>query len=148
MSDALAIYQTHLDQMSQALWALNYDAIEDLLTLPTRMIALDDHVVFDDVKSLRRAARDFRAFLEECGAEEYHRIAQRAVFHPDYSDRIDGSHDTYILRDGRYVLQPYLNHQVLVCEGGKWRGIEIRSEVRNAEHSCTAPDRQRQGQIA
>lgn len=135
MGEALAIYQDHLDDVSRALWSGDDDKLLNLLSLPNRMITSDAELLLDSAEAVIKAARDFRAFLRKSGAQEYHRIAREARFHPEYENRIDGSHDTYILRGGQYVLEPYLNRQVLVCEDGIWRGIEIRAEVRNSD--CT-----------
>lgn len=143
MREALAIYQDHLDAVSRALWSGDEDRLVDLLSLPNRMITSDAELLLDSADAVIKAARDFRAFLRKSGAQDYHRIAREARFHPEYENRIDGSHETYILRGGQYVLEPYLNRQVLVREDGVWRGIEIRAEVRNSDCPILSPDQLR-----
>lgn len=144
MNEALTIYQEHLDRVTQALWTGDDDAMANLLSLPNCMRTEDGEILLETPEAIIKAARDFRRFLDRSGAREYHRIAREARFHPTDANRIDGTHDTYILRGGQYVMEPYLNHQVLVREAGVWRGSEIRAEVRNAHCTILSPDQLRQ----
>ncbi|MDA7427557.1 hypothetical protein PGB28_03730 [Primorskyibacter aestuariivivens] len=143
MDDALAIYQDHLDRVSQAVWTADEDALANLLAVPNRMITTDAEILLETVQDVIKAAQDFRAFLIRSGAQEFHRIAREARWHPQHDNRIDGSHDTYVLRGGSFALAPYVNHQVLVREGGVWRGIEIRAEVRNSDCTILSPEQLR-----
>lgn len=151
MSDALAIYQDHLDRVSRAVWSLDTDTLLETLALPNRMLTQDAEVLLDTPEALIEAIRDFKDFLLRAGANEYHRIARLAHFHPQHDNRIDGSHDTYILRGGQFVLEPYRCDQVLVRENGGWRGIEIRAEVHNSTCTVLSPThlrRQRERNLA
>lgn len=143
MDNALAIYQAHLDRVSDAVWTGDDETLVHLLALPNRLVTSDAEMLLTTAEELIEATRDFRHFLIRSGAQEYHRIVQQASFHPRYENRIDGSHKTYVMRGGRFALDPYLSHQVLICEGGVWRGIEIRAEVRNADCTVVSPEQLR-----
>lgn len=148
MECALAIYQDHLDRLTRAVWEGDDNTLVNLLALPNRMITADAEILLQGADDVIKAARDFRRFLHRSGAQEYHRIARKAEWHPIHENRIDGSHDTYILRGGTYVLEPYLNHQVLVREGGIWRGIEIRAEVQNSTCTILSPEQLREQSLS
>jgi len=145
MTMAREIYQEHLDRVSRALWDLDFDVLMDSLAVPNSMYTADTGLVYETKADLKAALVEYRAFLTRAGAQDYHRIVRWARFHPHHDGRIDGEHDTYVLRGGQYALDPFRSAQVLVLQNDVWRGIECRSQVRNATCTVLSPAVLRKG---
>lgn len=139
MTMARDIYQAHLDRVSRALWDLDFDVLMQALAVPNQMYTADTGLVYETEADLKEAILAYRAFLARAGAQDYHRIVRWARFHPQYDGRIDGEHDTYVLRGGQYALEPFVSSQVLILQNDAWRGIECRSQVRNAICTVLSP---------
>lgn len=133
------IYQEHLDRVSRALWDLDFEVLLQALAVPNQMYTADTGLVCDTEADLKDAIVEYRSFLARAGAQDYHRIVRWARFHPHHDGRIDGEHDTYVLRGGQYALEPFVSSQVLILQNDVWRGIECRSQVRNATCTVLSP---------
>ncbi|MGY3437452.1 MULTISPECIES: hypothetical protein [unclassified Marinovum] len=114
---------------------MDYDVLLDSLAVPNRMYTTDASLLIETEADLRDVVKDFRAFLSQSGAQDYHRIARRADFDPHTDDRIQGEHDTYVLRGGLFALEPFASSQIIERMNETWRGVECRSHVRNTD--CT-----------
>ncbi|TNF23140.1 MAG: hypothetical protein EP318_02035 [Rhodobacteraceae bacterium] len=140
MTSAMEIYQDLTDRATNALWARDYDTVLGLLALPYRIATQDFDLLHESEADLRDALVHYRDFLEHSGAQDFHRIATRAAFAPETPDRIEGEHESYVLRGGQYVVDRYVSTQVLLRDKGVWRGVENRSRVRNANCTLLSPD--------
>jgi hypothetical protein len=140
MSDprAVAIYQAHTDQVTDAFWTRDFTPIPDLMLLPASQVMKDAFVTISDYAALRQLFDDQRLGLDRLGATAYHRICDWAYF--EGPDRIKGSHTSYVLRSGTYVLSPYYAQQTLIRGArGTWRAKGIRTELRNADIGAIGP---------
>lgn len=140
MAGAREIYQDHLDRVSRALWTLDLDTIRTYLAIPNRIVTLDTEFTVTTSSELRASVEDFRAYLTSKGAQDFYRICETAEFDDKNPGRITGAHDSYILRDGEVVIEPYRSEMTLMERDGIWRGIEIRSLVNNSEIQLISPD--------
>ena len=132
MTDAQTIYQAHLDRVSQAIWASDFETVMRHKAYPNRMHFPDRTVTFAEPDPLAVDARQFRATLANLGATAYHRICTSAAFDPQDADRVIGSHRTYVLRGGNYVVAPYACDMVLVRRGDDWLTTDITVPDRRA----------------
>ena len=130
--DAASIYQAHLDAVSEALWARDYDRLLEHIHFPS-FVETDDEVLrIDTPESYLPSVKSFRRKLDQHNATAYHRICLEAVFATDDPTRIEGMHKTYALSGATPVMTPYLSQMTLVHMDGKWLGAGIRAATDNA----------------
>ncbi len=125
ISNAVAIYQAHLDATSEALWKRDYPKLTQLLICPHTVTAEGETRVFQTPDQVIEGARYFREAIMNLGATAYHRVALSATFSSEEHDEVQGSHRVYILRGGSYIVDPYETTQTLVLDHGQWRSSEI-----------------------
>ncbi|MEZ5713786.1 MAG: hypothetical protein R3D85_00585 [Paracoccaceae bacterium] len=140
MSEAVDIYQAHLDTVSQALFRGDFDAVTALMHYPSAMETDDDWVCIDSAPALLPSLRSFRETLSRLGVTEYHRICRGADFAQDDPDRIEGLHETYALRHAVPAMPPYLNRMTLIRRDGIWLGAGIRAAARNTDWTIIQHD--------
>jgi hypothetical protein len=114
----LAIYQTALNSVSEAVLACDFDAYAAMIDLP--------YLVHTDAADLLVTTRDalrptFDALsqgLKSRGITHYERVARSA----DYvdRDRIEGQHFTHMIADGERIACPTPARQAIVRRGNRW----------------------------
>ncbi len=139
MTDAREIYQLNLDIVSRAVWTKDCATVLQHLKLPNQMYTADAGMLVRTAEELCAVVEDFRAYLQRMGALDYHRICTEAEVDPDNPDRITGKHRTYILRGGRYVIEPYVNDMVMERVDGHWMATELRAHVENKTCTVVSP---------
>ena len=122
MASARDIYQIHLDAVTDALWERDFDRCLDLFTLPHRRRLGTRDVLIEAKAALLAEGRAFRDTLDGLGATGFIRICRAGAFVGD--DRIEGEHESYVVRGGTYQVQPYLVQLKLLLSGGLWRAAE------------------------
>lgn len=128
---ATDIYQAHLDAVSEALWAREFDTLLEHIHFPSFIETDDEMLRIDTPDAYLPSLGSFRRKLETLGATAYHRLCREAVFANDDPNRIEGVHETFALNGATPVMQPYLNHMTLIRIDGRWRGAGIRSATSN-----------------
>lgn len=127
--DAHALYQTHLDVVSDAVWrrshstlARHVDGVLDIETLDKMHLRTPRAQAIGNLIAFRRA-------MEGIGATAYHRLCLDAAFAGE--DRIEGRHRTYVLRGGNYAIDPYECDMVLRLRDGVWMMSDTRVSRRH-----------------
>jgi len=130
-SDALVLYQSHLDVVTTAFWAGDFDSVRTHFKLPAVMRMKDTARMIEDWTGLRALFEDHREGLSRMGATDYHRLATEARFVGP--EQIEGCHLNYLVQGGSLVITPYLSRMVLVREEGTWRAHGIETDIANTE---------------
>lgn len=136
-ASARALYQAHLDVVTRAFWARSWERCAPHLKLPGTYRSPDCVQELTTVDALKTMFIEQRDGLDRMGATAYHRICASARFVSH--DRIEGSHDTYILRNSTYLLAPFQSSMPLIHENGLWRAQGITTEARNADYTVVGP---------
>lgn len=129
--DAANIYQAHLDAVSHALWARDFDGLLEHIHFPSFVETDDEMLRIATPESYLPSVRRFRRKLDQHCATAYHRVCLEAVFASDDPDRIEGMHKTYALNGATPVMDPYLSQMTLMRKDGKWLGAGIRAATDN-----------------
>ncbi len=130
-NEAMEIYQGHLDIVTEAFWARNFDNVRPHMLLPGTMRLKDVAREISDWDGRRALFDDQRDGLDAMGATEYHRLVVEAAF--STPDRIEGSHLSYVIRGGSLVVSPYLSRMPLVRTPAGWKAHGIDTDVSNAD---------------
>jgi hypothetical protein len=138
--NAATIYQTHLDQVSDLLWARRLKELSEFMAYPHQMRCKDGRQMIVSPGDLIAVARQACASLERVGATAYHRICCEADFALDDPDRIDGRHMVFVLNGAEYAIAPYEAEMTLRRFDGVWLGTGIVSHVRLATFTILDPD--------
>ena len=125
MREAREIYQTHLDVVSRAIWDGDMAEVVRRTVFPQSVRFRDGTRTFATPEEYRAGVATFRARMQGLGATGYHRVCQTATFAAGDPGRIEGRHETYILRGGNYVTPPYGCDMTLVRAGNTWRVADI-----------------------
>lgn len=132
------IYQDWLDRIANAVWSGDHDLVAANMVYPSPMATRDSVVEYTSERQLAEASAEFRDYLQRIGADGYHRICQTADMSAD-SAEIHGTHMTYILRAGTYVVDPFANKMTLRYVDGAWRGAGLSSDVDNRHCTILSP---------
>ncbi|PWJ19289.1 hypothetical protein [Jannaschia seohaensis] len=131
--DPVALYQAHLDRASEAVWSRDWDTLTGLMSYPHKVLYGDKAQSIETPDAFRRHAFAVRDQLDKVGATAYLRVCQSASFDIDDTDRILGTHTTFVLRGGGYIVPPYTGRLCLTRQGGKWLGVGIWTAVNPAK---------------
>jgi hypothetical protein len=142
MSDAkaMAIYQSHLDIVSQAFWERDWDTICDHLAPRNSLRTLDAAYATQNHTEMRMSYQSLRNSIEIAGAQAYHRICLEADFECDAGTRIIGRHRTYVLSGRTSVLPPYESDMTLELKDHRWIGVAIFGRFKNTDLTAISPD--------
>ncbi len=138
-SEAKDLYQRHLDAVTRAFWQKDWDGLVRHLGVPALIRTLDAEVFVRDEGAMRRSLLDQRTNLDRLGAQDYQRLCVNARFQPGNADMIHGEHETFILRGGSFVLEPYRSEMTLHCEDGIWRAYGFTARMRNVDYTVVSP---------
>ncbi|MCT4554356.1 MAG: hypothetical protein N4A53_06690 [Pelagimonas sp.] len=131
--NAKAIYQAHLDTVSQALWDLDMPTLLRLLLLPATIGTRNGHIQLTTEGQMREMILSTRKSLEALGATAYLRHAEHAAFSNAERTELRGRHISYALSGGSFAMTPFSSWQTLVLQDGAWcsTGIEADLEERH-----------------
>lgn len=129
VADPLAIYQTMLDFVSDAV--LRGDVGQYLAALVTPYTIHTETRRFDltTTEALRATTLGVSERLRQQGVTDYIRLAREAAYATRH--RIVGTHYTHILRGAERIAHPYVASQTLVADGAVWRFCEARYAIAN-----------------
>ncbi|WP_299817041.1 hypothetical protein [uncultured Jannaschia sp.] len=120
MPEAAEIYQRLADATSRAAWDRDFDALGQLTDYPYTFTSDRGTRVTHTFEEFRADVEAFRQSLATLGATAYHRVCLKAEYVEGSPDRIDGTHRSYVLRGGSYLVDPYECAMELVRRNGLW----------------------------
>lgn len=129
MLDAMTIYQTHLDLVSEAVWNKDDTTLAAAMTYPHALSTDRGLETINDGAAMIRRAHAFRQSLLDRGATGYIRVVVAAAFVGDAEDRIEGFHRVYVLNGATHVIAPYASEASLTRVGDEWLGSGVRSVI-------------------
>lgn len=139
MSEARAIYQEHLDTVTEALWKGDFEKAADFILLPGRVDFLDQKVDFLTRASVVTHFSELRRVLTERGATDYVRVCRGAEFANPERTKIWGQHESFMLQGTTYVMEPYQNRMDLALIDGRWQASGLTCQISNAETRLMTP---------
>jgi hypothetical protein len=126
----MAIYQEHLDTMTAALLAGEFDTFERRVSYPLTVRTLSNDFIVEARPKCECMFRDMHSCLHADGITEIIRIATSARFVTP--DEIIGSHESHKMRGAVRATPPYENHVRLARgEDGLWRATHCANAVEN-----------------
>ena len=128
----LAIYQTALNRVSEAILAGDFDAYAVMIDLPYLVHTATADLLLTKLADLRPTFDTLFQGLKARGITHYERVARAA----DYADcdRIEGWHHTHILSNGERMANPHSARQTLVRRGDRWLFSEAHYDTIKANH--------------
>lgn len=125
---ALAIYQDHLNFLTECLLEGRFDEFADKISLPHHVRILNAEFVSRTREDVRDKFDQVSAFFRGERVTEVYRIAAFAAFHND--DEIIGEHVSHMLRGSLRVMDPFRNRVRLIrCRDGIWRETDCSNAV-------------------
>ena len=140
MGSAVAIYQSNLDAVSDALWACDLASVLMHVALPNYMGTNDADLVICSPDEMFIVINDFRDQMARQGADGYRRTCVQAAFVTPRRTMITGLHETQLLRNGEPLRPPYLNRMTLLRAQGRWLAFRLEAEAPNAETGILSAD--------
>lgn len=132
MSDeAKTIFQNFLDRSGKLMMSGAYAELSTMMSYPLHVETTDGSLTNPSPDDFITSAKAFSGYMDRMGAKDLLRIAKHAQFADGRDDLIDGVHETFILKGGNYVVEPYRNALRLRLVEGEWRGSVFRSSVSN-----------------
>lgn len=131
---AMAIYQEHLDALSQALLEGDFEAFSARISLPHRITTQTDLIEITTLQQLRDVFRNFSNGYRDSGMTDFFRIAEMARF--EAVDEIIGRHISHRLCGDARLVAPYPNRvRLLQGPDGKWRETHCANAVLNTSEN-------------
>jgi hypothetical protein len=123
----LAIYQTALNTVSEAILAGDFDAYAGMIDLPYLVHTALADLLITARDDLRGTFDALSLGLKARHVTHYERVARSA----DYvgRDRIEGQHFTHMIADGERIASPTAARQVIVRRGDLWLFSEAHYPV-------------------
>ena len=130
MSEAAAILQSYLDEVTKAVLAGDWETYRDGVTLPCAVVSHNESKVVETEDDLRAGYDSFRATLLGQKVTDYIRLVEDASFLD--RDLISGSYLTHILAGGHRILAPFKSIMVLRLVGNRWRAASVTNGLANS----------------
>ena len=138
-TSAKAIYQAHLDVVTQALWDLDMPTLLRLLPRPATIGTKEGQVRLTTETQKRDMIFSTRKSLDALGAAAYLRLAEQAEFTTPARTEINGRHISYALSGGSFVIAPFSSRQTIVLQNGEWCSIGIDSDLEQNRMQLLSP---------
>lgn len=135
--DALNIYQAHVDALSRAMMARDFEAFAAKIQLPLLIKHVGAEQLIKTEDEMATHFHGLHATLKSQGVTDFIRIAEEATYRAD--DVIEGTHITHILQSGKRLVQPYPNHLRLERINGEWLETVAANAVLNPERDVLMP---------
>lgn len=127
---AMGIYQEHLDVLSSALIASDFDLFKTRIMLPHRITTETDIIEMKTEAEMRQAFESFAKLYSDQELTDFVRIAKEAHFVT--KDEIVGVHISHRMRGDKRILEPYPNRIRLVRgSDGMWRETHCANAILN-----------------
>ncbi|MEF3048377.1 hypothetical protein [Pseudotabrizicola sp. L79] len=140
MPSAVAIYQSNLDQVSEALWRGDVPGILHHIALPNSMLTEDASFIINSSDEMVIVANDFRDHMISVGADGYRRTCISARYVSLRKDLIVGMHETRLRAGDRPFGQPFLNRMTLLHRQGRWQAVLLETSIKNTDLTILSPD--------
>lgn len=128
--DAGAIYQGHLDRLTRALFAGDFESFSAGLRFPHHVKTATDSFETPDKVSASEQFADYRKSIEAEGITDLIRLLEDARFVTP--QEIVGTHVSHKIRGATRIMEPYHNRVRLVRGAdGEWRETHCANAVRN-----------------
>ncbi len=138
-SDALAIYQEHLDALSDALLSGDLDAFAARIGLPHSITTQSEHFMIETPEKMAETFRSFSLHYGSRGLTALVRIAKTARF--TGPGEIIGTHESHQLIGSTRITPPFPNRvRLLRGADGLWRETHCANAILNTSdhfHSWT-----------
>lgn len=127
---AEAIYQDHLDALSESLLSGDFKTFSSQIHLPHQITTETDVIRIETVEEMRDLFERFAQMYKNEGLTDFVRTVSEAQF--SGPDEIIGTHISHQMRDGQRILPPYPNRVRLVRGAdGKWRESHCANAILN-----------------
>jgi len=131
---AMAIYQKHLDDLSDALIRLDFAAFQSRISLPHGITTETEHFVIETEEQMSDIFHGFAARYGERGLTAFVRIAKTARFVGP--DEIIGTHESHQMAQATRITRPYPNRVRLVRGAdGIWRETHCANAILNTSEN-------------
>ena len=123
----LEIYQTALNQVSEAVLTGNFDRYAAMIDLPYLVHTETARLLVSLREELRPTFDALHETLRAQGVTHYERVARAA----DYVDRgrIEGWHHTHLIAGGERLNYPHVSRHTLVLRDEGWRFSEAHYAI-------------------
>ena len=123
----LEIYQTALNQVSEAVLTGNFDRYAAMIDLPYLVHTETARLLVSLREELRPTFDALHETLRAQGVTHYERVARAA----DYVDRgrIEGWHHTHLIAGGERLNYPHVSRHTLVLRDAGWRFSEAHYAI-------------------
>lgn len=125
---AMAIYQSFLDDMSEALLKHDADTFLRRIFLPHTIQTETDRIDLDTTEAVRVNFFGFANALAAQKVDAYNRLARAAEFETE--TRIVGEHESFMTSHGTLVVPKFANTAVLEFRDGIWGSTQSRHLAR------------------
>ena len=137
MSDRLN-FQRFLDDIVDAFRMRDFEAFRERIGLPLTVFSYEGTAVVTEEEDLRHYFHLFLAKLAQAGVTDHARVA--TSFYQIGPNLASCTYDTYLMRDGERVIEPYASSSTLRLDDGRWKVVSIMSALPHArswfdEHS-------------
>lgn len=124
----LEIYQTALNQVSEAALAGEFDRYAAMIDLPYLVHTETAHLLAARPEVLRPTFDTLHETRRAQGVTHYERVARAA----DYVDRgrIEGWHHTHLIAGAERLNCPHVSHRTLVLRDERWRFSETHYAIK------------------
>ena len=125
--NALEIYQSALDAVSQAVLAGDFDGYAARIDLPYLVHTETARHLVTTRESLRPTFMALHDTLRSQGVTHYERVAREAEYVD--RDRIEGWHHTHLISHGERLNCPHASRQAIVRRGATWLFSEAHYRI-------------------
>ena len=139
MFSAMEIYQTHLDAMTRAIMARDFDTVLSLVIYPLSIDTSDAQIVIDNDDDMRTSAEAFCSAIAAMQVRDFHRIAIEAQFDPVVPGCLHGRHRSHMLRGAEFIVPPFENDTTLFERDGRWRVQNLQAKILNRDLTIISP---------
>lgn len=124
----LEIYQTALNEVSDAVLVGDFDRYARMVDLPYLIHTLNARLLVLTLDDLRPTAQALHDSLRAHGVTHYERVAREAEY--VQRDRIEGWHHTHLISHGERVNYPHVSKHTLVRRGDRWLFSEAHYAIK------------------
>lgn len=135
--DAVTIYQTHIDDLSDALLRRDTQAFMARMSHPHLMVTEDCIVKTSSADAAHSNLFEFFTTFNAQNVTDFIRLCSAAHFVTP--TRIEGTHVSHMLSGGTRICQPYSNRIRLECINGVWLETAASNAIRRSGGIMSLP---------
>lgn len=103
---------------ADALMQRDFESFSKAFGLPQKVTTAGREITFETLEDLQTAFTQMCEHYDSIGMTELRRICEAAEFHGP--DRVEATHTSYVIGNGRALIQPYPVYSVLERINGNW----------------------------